>query len=194
MPERPEFERVVTVLTFYFFSCGWCRKPRPPATHKPTSSSSTLWREEIAIGPNYNCASPGTPKKPESRGETPNSERKSVAVVSVIRGGETGWMRLPPPDVGRVRELNRWINEGRGVGGVGGKVVELEVENMVEGVGPAVRGGKRFQKGVLEDLERPVTASSVVREPGRRRGRSVSGMEIQMPVRAVTAPVRAETR
>ena len=132
MPERPEFSRLLTVLTFYILSCGCLSRPSPstPPTHP------TLWREEIESGPSL--------------------LRTSDRIAST----GTSWMKLPPPSVERVREVNRRINGAREGWAAG--VGERE-ENLLDEIGG---GRRRWREGVLGDME------GGVERPGRvlRRG------------------------
>jgi hypothetical protein len=115
----------------------------------------------------------------------PVNERHPPVVSAVSERGETGWMTLPPPTARETKELNRHINRTRAeearsrpgsAASAQSRALPLEVENLVPyGAGYSRRKKKRFEEGVLEDMDGPVKFGTYSRRGTEEAARGKGG-------------------
>jgi hypothetical protein len=115
----------------------------------------------------------------------PVNERHPPVVSAVSEHEETGWMTLPPPTARETKELNRHINRTRAeearsrpgsAASAGSRALPLEVENLVPyGAGYGRRKKKRFEEGVLDDMEGPVKFGTYSRRGTEEAARGKGG-------------------
>lgn len=180
--EPSEISRVLSVLTFYIFSCGcFVARPRNPRAHKTTAHA---WREEIENHPSLARTHSSTPSELPSTPVQPVDMLELPMRARIVGGEETGWMMMPPPSVKEVGELNRVINRARALerpgtartvesarSGLSGMSLSREAENLqiTGGRGGGAGRRRRFEEGVLDDMDSPAMRRRDTEEASRPR-------------------------